>query len=245
MQHPDETEPGGVHGAAGHQTAHYGGVDNLEVMEEALNYNAFLQRLVTSSAQPQHTLLDFGAGTGTLARPLAAAGYRVRCIEPDDRLRARLRAAGLDAVATIDEIAAGSAEVIYAINVLEHIPDDRATILALRERLKPGGRLVVYVPAFPLLFSSMDRAVGHVRRYRLAQLSRLLGAAGLLVEHVAYQDCLGFGAALLFKLIGNDSGTISRSALVAYDRYVFPISHFLDRQFGRWFGKNLHAVARR
>src|SRR5271168_3201503 len=103
----------------------YAGVDILEVMEEALNYNAFLQGLVTSRAQPGDRILDFGAGTGMMILPLTRAGYDVRGIEPDDRLRARLLANGLEAHAGLDAVPPGSVDLIYTMNVLEHIPDDR------------------------------------------------------------------------------------------------------------------------
>jgi len=223
----------------------YAGTDNLEIMEEALNYNAFLQGLVIAQARPTDELPDFGAGGGVLARPLAGAGYYVRCVEPDAALRARLRASGIEAFAAIDSIPPNSVDLIYTVNVLEHIADDLAAVAALRARLKRGGRLIVYVPAFPILYTSMDRRVGHVRRYRRAGLAELFRRAGLAVEHIAYQDCLGVAATLLFKFVGNDSGAINRRALIAYDRWVFPLSRQLDRLTGRWFGKNLLALARR
>lgn len=223
----------------------YSGAENLEVMEEALNYNAFLRKIVTSRARLRDRILDFGAGTGTIARPLAAAGYDISCIEPDAGLRARLRANGLEAHADIDAIPPNSLDLIYTVNVLEHIPDDFGAVKLLRERLKPGGQLLVYVPAFPILYTSLDQKVGHVRRYRRAELLDLLRRADLDVEDLAYQDSLGFVATLLFKLIGNDSGTINRKALIFYDRCAFPLSRILDRVCGNWFGKNLLAVASR
>ncbi len=223
----------------------YAGVDNLEVMEMALNYNAFLQGLVTAHARPGDEILDFGAGTGVLARPLAAAGYRIRCVEPDAGLRERLRANGLEAHAAIDSVAPESLDLVYTANVLEHIADDLGAVRALYARLKPGGRLVAYVPAFPILYTSMDCKVGHLRRYRRAGLADLLRRAGLSVERVAYQDSLGFVATLVFKLLGNDRGAINPRALIAYDRCVFPLSRQLDRCTNRWFGKNLLALARR
>jgi SAM-dependent methyltransferase len=226
-------------------TGAYGGVDNLEIMEEAANYNRFLLSLVTARVRPGDALLDFGAGGGILARPLAAAGYHIRCVEPDDCLRARLEAIGLAAHATLAEIPENSIDLIYTVNVLEHIADDAAAVAALRARLRLGGLLIVYVPAFPLLYSSMDRKVGHVRRYRRAGLAALLRQAGLAVEQVYHQDTLGFAAALLFKLFGNARGTLDRRSLVLYDRYGFPISRRLDWCASRWFGKNLFAVARR
>jgi SAM-dependent methyltransferase len=226
-------------------TGAYSGVDNLGVMEAALNYNAFLQGLVAARAKPTDAILDFGAGTGVLARPLAAAGYHIRCVEPDNGLRARLHASGLEAHAVIEGIPTGSLDLIYTVNVLEHIPDDVGAVAALRARLKPGGRLIAYVPAFPILYSSMDRKVGHIRRYRRAGLADLLRGTGLRIEHIAYQDSFGFTATLIFKLFGNEHGVINRRALLLYDRCVFPLSRRFDRYAGRWFGKNLFAVARR
>ena len=223
----------------------YSGVDNLEIMDDAVNYNTFLLDLVTSRVRPDDAILDFGAGTGVLARPLAANGYRVSCVEPDPDLRARLTQAGLGVHAGLHEIPPESFDFIYTINVLEHIRDDDIIVGALRTRLKPGGVLLVYVPAFPLLYSSMDRKVGHVRRYRHGRLVGVLRAAGLQVEFISHQDCLGFFAGVLFKLISNDTGTFDRRALVAYDRYVFPLSRRLDRLAGMFFGKNLLAVGRR
>jgi len=223
----------------------YSGVDNLEIMAEAVNYNAFLLGLVTAQARPDDQILDFGAGTGVLMRPLAAAGYHVSCIEPDERLRKRLQADGLRAHPTIAEVPEQSCDLIYTFNVLEHILDDADAVRSLRERLRPGGRLVVYVPAFPILFSALDRKVAHFRRYRYEGLAALLFGAGLRIDRIAYQDCLGFAATLLFKLVGNEDGTINRRALILFDRCVFPLSRFLDRFMGRWIGKNLFAVARR
>jgi hypothetical protein len=80
----------------------YSGTENLEIMEEALNYNAFLQGLIVAHARLDQEILDFGAGT--LARPLSACGYRITCVEPDVGLRARLEASGLVAHPTLDAI---------------------------------------------------------------------------------------------------------------------------------------------
>ncbi|HEY1797163.1 MAG TPA: class I SAM-dependent methyltransferase [Stellaceae bacterium] len=222
--------------------APYSGTDNLEIMEGAVRYNAFLRGLVAARASTDDAILDFGAGAGTLARPLVDAGYRVACVEPDEGLRARLASSGLTAYPELPDQAF---DLIYSFNVLEHIADDRGTVAALGARLRPGGTLVIYVPAFPMLFGSMDRKVGHLRRYRRDELAALVREAGVKVETAVYRDCLGFCAALIFRFFGNDCGAIDPGGLVAYDRFVFPLSRWLDRWAGRWFGKNLLVVAKR
>ena len=134
----------------------------ISKLAEARNCPPSSVTFVLRRLRPTDAVLDFGAGTGVLAIPLAAAGYRVTCIEPDTELRARLQASGMAAHASIDEIPSNSLDAVYTVNVLEHIADDLGAVAALRVRLKPGGCLIVYVPAFRLLYSSMDRqSSGH------------------------------------------------------------------------------------
>src|SRR5215475_3171635 len=57
------------------------------------------------------------------------------------------------------------------INVLEHIEDDETELKTIFNALAPGGRILIFVPALPFLMSSMDRGLGHFRRYTLAALA--------------------------------------------------------------------------
>jgi hypothetical protein len=113
----------------------------------------------------------------------------------------------------------------------------------LARKLSPGGRLFIYVPAFQALFSSMDRKVGHFRRYRRTQLVQLIERAGLTVVRAKYVDSLGFLATLLYKLLGSNTGDLNRRSIVVFDRIVFPISRLFDLLLGRMLGKNLYVVA--
>jgi len=220
----------------------YSGRDNLEAMKRATRYNDFLVNLVL-----QHTdngrVLDHGAGAGTFARPIDASGADVICMEPDDDLRAELRASGFDVAASLADIAAGSADYAYTLNVLEHIGDDAEAIAELYRCLKPGGRLLVYVPAFQVLYSQMDTHVGHFRRYRRGSLVERLQAAGFETDAAYYVDSLGFLATLVYKLIGDRSGSVSPGSVAFYDSVVFPVSRVIDRLTFGSFGKNLVVVA--
>ena len=217
----------------------YTGIANLEVMEEAVRYNDFLARLVVSVAPRGGRLLDFGAGTGRFAGRLAAQGFDVVCVEPDRRLRGELERKALRATADIAEVPAGSMDAVYSLNVLEHIDDDAAALGELHRVLKPGGRLLLYVPAFMVLYSAMDHRVGHVRRCRKAPLAHLVRSAGFNVEEVRYADSLGFAASIGLKIFGNPSGDLSPGTVRFYDRWLFPLSQALDRCLSGFVGKNL------
>jgi len=223
----------------------YEGAQNLEVMASAVNYNQFLTQLILSKAKPGDRMLDFGAGIGTFANRIREAGYSVTCVEPDIAQADRVAGIGIPVVGQLDQIMDQSVDYIYTLNVLEHIEDDVTALRELGQKLSRGGRILIYVPAFKILFSSMDRRVGHHRRYTLPGLRTAVEAAGLSVEQGRYADCLGFFATLVYKFFGDDSGQIDERALVAYDRIAFPLSRLADVVFGRFFGKNVFIVATR
>ncbi len=190
-------------------------------------------------------MLDLGAGRGTFAAPLRQSGIDVLCLEPDATLNATLRTMGLPTLRHLDELADASIDYIYTFNVLEHIENDRDTIRALAEKLKPGGRMLIYVPAFQALYSAFDRRIGHLRRYRRNALAKMLAAAGLSVQKAAYVDCLGFFAALLYPVIARERGELSLTSVKIFDRWIFPVSRLMDAILWPFIGKNVMVVARK
>ena len=217
----------------------YSGRDNLEVMREAKNYNAFLSKLVENHCAGWDRVVDFGAGIGTFSNSL---GNRVVCVEPDALNRRELEVQKLYHVADIEDLEDGYAQAMFSINVLEHIENDRDVLGLLAKKMSDSGRLLIYVPAMPVLFSEMDRKVGHYRRYKKRDLAKKLEAAGLTIESIRYADTLGVLATLLYKATGGN-GEINPSALRIFDRFIFPMNFVLDALFGWGLGKNLVAVA--
>ena len=220
----------------------YSGRDNLEAMKKATRYNDFLIGLIRKNAVGD-LALDHGAGAGTFAKPVSEGDINVLCMEPDDTLRAELADSGLDVAASLEEIPDGSVDYAYTLNVLEHIEDDRKAIADLYRCLKPGGRILVYVPAFQILFSQMDDHVGHFRRYRRKPLIQVLRSVGFDVSQGRYVDSLGFLATLVYKLVGDRSGSVSPGSVAFYDSLIFPLSRVIDFLSVGSFGKNLAIVA--
>jgi SAM-dependent methyltransferase len=222
----------------------YSGVDVLEALERAHNYNDYLTRLICESTESKD-LADFGAGIGTFSKRLRAGGYHVKCIEPDSLQRERLEDQGFDTCASITSVPDDSLSFIFSLNVFEHIEHDTDAIREVRQKLKPGGALLIYVPAFECLWTNLDEKLCHHRRYTKKTLRRLVEQEGFTIEHVRYADCLGFIAALVFRVLNRSASTVTATAISFYDRWIFPPSRVLDKLFGRWFGKNVYVLCKR
>jgi SAM-dependent methyltransferase len=222
----------------------YSGVDVLEALESAHNYNDFLTRLIRESTE-SNELTDFGAGIGTFSKRLRTAGYQVKCIEPDQLQKEKLEEEGFETFVSITSIQDDSVSFIFSLNVFEHIEHDNIAIREVRQKLKPGGALLIYVPAFECLWTNLDDKLCHHRRYTKTTLRRLVEQEGLAIEHVRYADCLGFVAALVFRLLNRSASTVTATAVGFYDRWLFPLSRILDKVFGRWFGKNVYVLCKR
>jgi len=221
----------------------YPAVDVLEMLDTATNYNSLLLDLILDNSRACDRMLDFGAGIGTFAKLLRNKRVDVVCVEPDAHLADRLIRDGFLTFKDINEVPDGSFEFIFALNVIEHIEDDRDIFCRLAAKLAKGGRLLIYVPAFECLWTSLDDRFKHYRRYRRAGLERLARSIGLAVCKTRYADSLGFFATLSFKLFGNKNGDLNAGAVNFYDRYIVPLSRSLDFVFGRLLGKNVYLIA--
>ncbi|HPF57645.1 MAG TPA: class I SAM-dependent methyltransferase [Candidatus Competibacteraceae bacterium] len=223
----------------------YQGIDNLEVMQEAKNYNRFLMKTVLKYASFEKSIVDFGAGIGTFALQLKQLGYKITCVENDASLKNHLRKLNLDCMDKLGDIEDSSIDYIYTLNVLEHIDEDFETVAIFHKKIRPDGILLVYVPAFNMLYSGMDRKVGHLRRYRLGGLRKILENAGFKIIRNEYVDFIGFFAALGYLLTNHEKGNINLKALRFYDRFLFPASQFIDQFTHLFMGKNLLIVAQK
>lgn len=218
------------------------GSENLEIMREAANYLSFVGNLVSSHLPPTGPILEFGAGNGLQTGHVGVDRDRLVCVENDERMKKVLEFNGYRVLQRISELKDQRFSAAYSINCLEHIHDEDDSLSQLNSVLDESGRIVIFVPALPFLYSTMDARVGHFRRYTKQHLRSVVEGAGFRVEELHYVDVLGVVFSFIFKLLGIKSGSPSPFTVKVYDRLVFPISRRLDVVFRRIIGKNLIVV---
>jgi SAM-dependent methyltransferase len=150
----------------------------------------------------------------------------------------------------------GSFDVVTMLDVLEHIEDDAASLRAAGRLLKPGGLLLITVPALRWLWSDHDVVLHHHRRYTRGELVAKLDAAGFRVERVSYYTGLLLAAVLAERAAGKLRSSITGKHKTEYDvkpppgplNSIFGLTMSLERWLlGRmncWLGSSLIAVAR-
>jgi SAM-dependent methyltransferase len=148
-----------------------------------------VRRLLPSRADG---VLEVGCGQGGVAARLARryGGYVGVEMDPTSAAVARARVqpeGGQVRQGLVQEVLGADErfDLLCAFEVLEHIEDDEGSLRDWVQRLRPGGRVLLSVPAWPDRFSAADVAVGHYRRYTPAAASDLLSACGLADARVA------------------------------------------------------------
>jgi 2-polyprenyl-3-methyl-5-hydroxy-6-metoxy-1,4-benzoquinol methylase len=174
--------------------------EDLCQMRLAPRYTAWLFRLIEPFLGTR--VLEIGCGIGAITEMILARADHVLGIEPNEACRRELQArlgtdrrfqclpAPLEACDPA-ELAAHRVDTIVLVNVLEHIEDDGAVMRRLVAAASPGARFLLIVPAGPGAYGTIDRAVGHFRRYSRASLAALFAGAGLVPERLRYSNLPG------------------------------------------------------
>lgn len=162
---------------------------------------AILGRLIARWVPDGATILDVGCGTGGFIADIQGR-YDVRGVDPAAAAVAACRARGLNAVSqgsAADPASWGSlpVDVVTFLDVVEHLEDDVSALRAARAALRPGGRVIVTVPAYQWLWSDHDVRNQHYRRYTIKRLRRAHAAAGLRPLQSGYFNALLFPFAVL------------------------------------------------
>lgn len=228
-------------------TTEYSGRRILESMHEAVNYTqAVFDLAVRSRPADCGRMLEFGAGDGAFVQKFVAQGARIDCVELDPALRQILQKTGAGVHADVRELDSSSYDFLYSINVVEHIADLDDVLAELYRVVRPGGAIFIFVPAFEMLWTSLDDEAGHVTRFTRHRLKMAFRKAGFAIDKVDYFDSLGFPAALGVRFMeALGLFRYNPASVKLYDRAIFPVSRFLDLFLRKLIGKNLILVGRK
>jgi SAM-dependent methyltransferase len=219
----------------------------LEDLSDAVNYQRWLADLTRPYLGDDP--IELGGGIGDYAAAWLTTVPRITVTEADesrfkvlaerfvDDERVTVRPLVLPAVERAEHSAA------VALNVLEHLDDDVAALRSVAGLVRPGGAIVLIVPAFPFAMSRFDRSIGHFRRYTVRSLRAALEGGGLRVEQIRYINPIGlvnwYLACRLLRMTPRN-GVLLRG----YDRLVVPVARRLERRWRPPFGQSVFAVAR-
>jgi SAM-dependent methyltransferase len=155
-------------------------------------------------------ILEIGCGTGHNLQMLERFG-RADGIEIDAGARAiaaeRLgRPIGSAPLPELTGVEDGAYDLVAILDVLEHVEEDVAALRSIARKLKPGGKVLIAVPAHPWMWSAHDEVNHHKRRYTRRTLRMAIADAGLKVEMLTWFNSLLFPLAAAARLAGRLTG---------------------------------------
>lgn len=147
----------------------------------------------------QLKILEIGSGIGSLTKMLARFGTvtatdisrdYVRTLK--DRFADFKHVSSLVWDATLTAPAdIGTFDLIVSFNVLEHIDNDTQALINWQSLLNPGGGIIILVPNNPRIYTPIDKALGHFRRYTSKGLQAKLASSGLELAESFYGNAIG------------------------------------------------------
>jgi SAM-dependent methyltransferase len=228
----------------------------LETLAGAPNFNRWMfETIAPFCASP---VLEVGSGIGNISSFLLDAGFAAHLSDLRPHYCRRLRSAfgthpGCLGVHQLDLVAPdfeqthapllGRFGTVFALNVVEHIADDVRALANCRRLLRPGGHLIVLVPAGAWLYNRLDRELGHYRRYSRHTLEQALVEAGGL--DVLRSFCFNLAGTLGWFVSGTllRNRTPSAALVKLYDRLVW-LFQAVDRLTLNRLGLSVITVAR-
>ena len=164
----------------------------------------FVEKICRDIGKRKPRILDVGCGTGANLQMLSQFGA-AEGVDVSSEALEFCRARGLTNVkqGAAETLPHGDAsfDLVTGLDVIEHLDDDVAGLREMRRVLRPGGRALLFVPAFMFLWGVQDDISHHRRRYDLRELKQKVNEAGLSVERVTYANITFFWPILLGRLL--------------------------------------------
>jgi len=224
--------------------------NELELFRHAHNWKAYYRGVIDPYIKGE--VCEVGAGLGgTTTALLNDAAATWLAVEPDRELSSQIehelsghpQAQKVSVLhGTLDDVGTGRFfDTILYIDVIEHIEHDKAEFEKAARRLRPGGHLIILVPAFNFLYNAFDKSIGHYRRYNKSMLRAIARDSDLDNIRLDYFDSMGFFASTVNKLFLHKS-IPSIENIRMWDGTLVPVSRIVDPLILRSFGKSLIGI---
>jgi len=170
------------------------------IQTRAMVRDALLREGIT----PQSKLLDIGCGTGGtmhVIHDICSPSGIDMSLQALEYATKKIDAPVAQADATVLPFTENTFDFAIALDVIEHIQNDVQVLREIKRVLKPGGKLVLTVPAHQYLFSTHDKSLHHVRRYSRQLLKSRIEESGLQIQRLTYTNFLLFTPIAAVRLI--------------------------------------------
>lgn len=196
-------------------------------------------------------VLDVGCGAGNMGHHLRQYG-RVTGVDSFIKPLLVARDRQFDVVLGTAErlpVPTSSFDLVATLDIVEHCENDLGVLAECSRACRPGGRLLLTVPAFPWLWSRNDEINGHHRRYRARELRDKVEGVGLKIERMTYNNCFAFPIAALLIVLRRRLKDEPKLAAPSTDEDAYqvemePVSPLVNTVLG-WFGRIEAALVRR
>lgn len=227
-------------------------VSDLEIMASAQNYRNWMFRQIAPYIGQR--ILEVGCGIGNFTSLLmdreliVATDVYSPCV---DYMKTRLGGSLKVVPKELDisdpaalELARYEFDTVICLNVLEHVEDDLRALSHMQSVLKPGGQLVLLVPAFQFLYGTVDQSLDHYRRYTRKTLLPKMQAAGFQIDRSFYMNVIGMGGWFLNNRVLKRREE-NADQIEMFDRYIAPVAERIEKIFPPPFGLSLIAIGQK
>lgn len=231
------------------------GFSTLDHISGADRFNRWMYETIKPFCRGR--ILEIGGGIGNISQCFLDDGEELVVTELQqeycEMIKSRLgHHPNLKSVITMDIVdpefdlkysdLLASFDTVFALNVVEHIADHQKALANCKKLLKPGGQLIILVPAFQSIFNHFDTALGHFRRYTAKSLQPVFEANHIPVIYTRYFNLIGIAGWWL-------SGSLLRKKVIPegqmklYNFFV-PLFRIIDKMTSKWLGLSVIMVGK-
>lgn len=232
------------------------GSDTLDVISDATKFNRWMYETIKPHCKGK--ILEIGSGVGNISQFFLDDGAsimlsdirQVYCDRLEDKFKDQKTLEGIRVIDLTDPDfdrkftdLLGTFDTVFALNVVEHIYDDKLALSNARKLLKKGGSSVILVPSYQALYNDLDKNLDHYRRYNKKILSELFVNTNYTITHKQYFNFMGIFAWFVSGKLQRDEN-ISGGKMRLYNTLV-PIFKIIDACVFKLWGLSTIVVGKK